>query len=207
MALARISFELGWRSISTFCWILHKELAISTIFLEAVEKRLPRIQSRVTLGTHRASRGIVNSVAALTGSIVGGLASRAITSAGGVVSISRGPRAGADTSDQAFTIVQLPGPLRPGQTGERLLVIENGSDHASATIILERTDLTAVAGARISADYLRFDPPSLSIPPLGTGQVVMSLTVPEGTASGRYEGFCDCQGLRSSRMQVSVAVA
>jgi hypothetical protein len=125
-----------------------------------------------------------------------------------IVSVSRKSRVeNAINPEKAPTVLQLPGPLMPSQTGERALVIENTYEGRTANVSFIGSELLAVSGERIASTCLRFDPASLTIAPGEKGQVLVSLTVPRNTLTGIYEGSLQCRGVHAAHTLVRVAVA
>ncbi len=93
-----------------------------------------------------------------------------------------------------LVVVQMPGPLAPGQAGERALVMTNETDTPTGEMSFSSSDLVGPSGAWIPGSLVSFDPVALSIPPRESGRVVVRVTIPEGLPGGGYEGLL--QGIR-----------
>jgi hypothetical protein len=209
--IVRVAFTVGWRSITTVCWMLEQELAVGAGLLRIVKERLPKAplpQPHSPIVRPAGSPRDFNGVTAVSSGIIRSLKSIFSAGVADIVSVSRKSRSeNARRIDEAPTVLQLPGPLLPGQTGERPLVIENAYQSRTSYVTFVSSDLLAVSGGRIRADCLRFDPASLLIPPGANGQVLVRLTVPKDTPSGTYEGSLRCRGFQVAHTLVRVSVA
>jgi len=206
--LVQAACTIGWRSITTVCWMLEVELAVSAGLLRIVTKQLPKTRSPRTRSPKERGSLDFTGPTPVSAGIVRGLTSMLLAGAADIVSVSRKSRIeNASNTEKAPAVLQLPGPLSPLQTGERALVIENTYEGRTANVSFASSDLLAVSGERISSSCLRFDPASLTIAPAEKGQVLVSLTVPKNTPTGIYEGALQCRGVHVAHTLVRVSVA
>jgi len=191
--------------------MLEKELAVGAGLVRMVEDLFPKARSPHSKSPIRRPRRLsldFNGVPAVTAWIIRGLTSLLNGGAADIVTVSVGTGTEVSRSSEGrLAVLQIPGPLLAGQTGERLLLIENQCDYRTGEFTFEHSDLLAVSSGPIGADYVRFDPASLSIPPRGIARVLVSLTIPKNTPSGSYEGSFRCQGLNVDRTLIRVIVA
>jgi hypothetical protein len=186
--------------------MLEQELAVGAGLLRMVTEQLPK--ARLPPSRSPQKRASLGFATAVSSGIVRGLTSMIFAGVADIVSVSRTSRTdSAINIEEAPTVLQLPGPLMPGQTGERPLVIENTYENRTANVTFVGSDLLAVSGERIPSNCLRFDPASPSIPPREKSQVLVSLTVPKDTPAGIYEGSLQCRGVHVAHSLVRVSVA
>lgn len=103
-------------------------------------------------------------------------------------------------------MIVLPGPLHPGQTGERELHFENTGSHTEE-LRFRPSDLISTSGERLAANALSLDPSSPRIAPREVGAVLIRVRVPMGAHAGAYAGTLACEGSRRRQFGVRVTVA
>jgi len=194
------AFEIPGRALdamshiaATTASLLEKELAVGIQAAKFVERRIldvDRLRSSDPEGWLPRFRQGAHEVLDMFVDVIS-IASRSLgDQARGIVSITSGPRTRPDEPvGGRVTVLQMPGPLMPGQTGERILLLANDDDAPTGELSFASSDLVAPSGARIPASQVYFDPPALAVGPRRSGKVVVGVTVPDGLPSGSYEGL------------------
>lgn len=200
------AFEAISQMVGTTASLVEKQLGLGITLAKFAEHTLLDVAElrsaapgallpRVRADAHEFLDMFVDVVTMATKSVGG--------QARGIFDITSRAQAPPDTPPQArpdqaapdrLVVVQMPGPLAPGQAAERALVMTNETDTPTGEMSFSSSDLLGPSGARIPGGLVSFDPLALSVPPRGSGRVVVRVTVPEGLPGGGYEGLL--QGIR-----------
>ncbi len=103
-------------------------------------------------------------------------------------------------------VLDVPGPLKPGQSGEVVMSISNETGSPSGEFALESSDIVSSAGDRIANGRVYFNPPTLSVSTEANSEVVVGVEVPEDQPSGTYEGLLRAPGVEQFRALIRVRV-
>jgi hypothetical protein len=99
------------------------------------------------------------------------------------------------------------GPVEPGGSAEASVWLHLLEGPAAGMTTLRATDLVAHHGGAIPSAAVRFDPASLDTAnPRTSQQVVVGLTVPQGTAPGPYHGHILAIGVPEVSLPLRVDV-
>jgi hypothetical protein len=104
----------------------------------------------------------------------------------------------------AASVLTMPHPVKPGETGEISLVIENDGDATAEPFELRPTDLVSAAGHRIPAHAVHFDPAAITVRPHETQKVVVRVKAPMDTPAGTYSGLI--QSTRPDQLRAILTV-
>jgi hypothetical protein len=110
-----------------------------------------------------------------------------------------------DETGMRLSAVRIPR-VAPGAVGELKISLENESDESTTQFTLHAAELVSASGARIPRELVTFDPATLSVGPRSTGDVAVSVSVPEGTPHGVYEGLVRATQLDTLRALLSIEV-
>jgi hypothetical protein len=206
--VGRGTLALAFDSVGLVFWTLERELAAGCHLLRTLETATsPHTARSLSNAALWAAKQTWNAMTALpraaSRSFAGALQVK-ISPAKTQVSVDRAEGLASVSPGQGL-IVQLPGPLRPGQTAERWIDIQNAAARP-ARISFVSSGLSAATGWRIPAHFLRFDPTSLSVPAGDVGRVLVRLTIPQGTPDGIYEGHLQFLGARVEGSVVRTSV-
>jgi hypothetical protein len=102
--------------------------------------------------------------------------------------------------------ITLPKALKAGETSEIPISLENSSDVQTDEFRLYSTDLISDSGERISANALKFMPPTLKIEPHKSEKIVVMITVPSETRPGVYCGLVLAANMNQLRSEIVINV-
>lgn len=83
----------------------------------------------------------------------------------------------------------VPAALKAGESGKVGMLVENGSDNATAQFEFTTAGLLSSSGDRLDARHISFDPPLLAIAANDAEKVNVTVSVPEGAPPGQYSGL------------------
>lgn len=83
----------------------------------------------------------------------------------------------------------IPQTLKPGESGTVAMLVENDSEDPTTEFTFKTTGLLSADGEQINAEYIAFDPPSLTIAANDLEKVKVSVSVPAHTPPGQYSGL------------------
>ena len=136
--------------------------------------------------------------------IVGAAAKNASRLAARAISIRT---SGSIAEVAATPVLNMPRPMKAGETGEVALAIDNDGDTPSQPFELVPTDLINAAGGRIPARAVQFDLKEISLAPHEHQRVVVRITPPAGTPPGTYSGLIQSNRPDQLRAVLTVVVA
>lgn len=102
--------------------------------------------------------------------------------------------------------IRFTGAVKAGGDATVSISLENESDQQTAEFTLVAGELVSASGERIAASAVTFTPPTLSVGPRSSGQVVVRVAVPAGTRPGTYEGLVRATQLDALRALLSIEV-
>jgi len=100
--------------------------------------------------------------------------------------------------------LKVPGVLKPGQSAQAPMTLENSGSAPTEPMRFVSTDLVSPSGGVIPARQIAFKPAALTIQPGGRGTVVVQLKIPAGAKPGLYSGLV--QSSRADRLRAVLAV-
>lgn len=184
--------------------ILEDELALGIGAAKRIERRflnVDRLRSEPPDALLSRFRRDAHEVVEILVDVVGAAATTVSERAGQIVNIAAtrvgrqaGSPAQAAPGAPSIPVVEVPGPVLGGSITETAVSFENESGESRAEFTMQSSDLVSGAGSRIAAEHVGFSPETMTIEPRRTGEIRITLRVPEGTPAGNYEGL-----LRSSR--------
>jgi len=209
--LAAPLWDAGSSALATAAWVIEKELAVGAGLARLVENGLPgagALQSVVPKallpGVH-LDRG---KVADLAVDAIRVAAALLLGRPGAILGFAAGRKTPpTQPGEDQVPVLQMPGPLSPGQTGERVLLLSNDHDRPTPEFTLASSDLVSASGDRMAADCVHFDPSALSVAAHGSELVVVRVTIPRSAPSERYEGLLRGAGLGRQGALLRVDVA
>lgn len=89
----------------------------------------------------------------------------------------------------------VPQSIKAGKSSELTLTVENESDRLTKKFNFISTDLVNASGDRIPAGHITFMPPSITIVPSKTENVLLTINIPKDTPSGEYSGLIQSKKL------------
>jgi hypothetical protein len=137
--------------------------------------------------------------------IVAAAASNAARMAQRAVSIRGSERAAQEA--QATSVLAMTQPVKPGETGEVSLVVENDGETSVEPFELRATDLINASGESIPAHSVHFEPKTISIAPRQNQRVVVRVTPPMATPPGTYSGLIQSSRPDQLRAVLTVTIA
>jgi hypothetical protein len=137
--------------------------------------------------------------------VVSATARNATNMAQRVISIRSSQRNTPETA--STSVLSMPEPVEPGQTGEVSLVIENDGDGTTEPFELRCTDLISGSGLRIGSGAVSFDPKVITVGSHQTQRVLVRVAPPVGIAPGVYSGLIQSSRPDQLRAVLSVTVA
>jgi hypothetical protein len=111
-----------------------------------------------------------------------------------------------DETGTRLSTVRIPRRVAAGAVGELKISLENPSDEGTAQFTLHAAELVSASGSRIPGERVVFEPATLRVGPRATGDVAVTVSVPEGTPSGVYEGLVRATQLDTLRALLSIEV-
>jgi hypothetical protein len=108
------------------------------------------------------------------------------------------------SSPAATPVLTMPMPIKPGETAEVALVIENDGDTAAEPFTLRPTDLINAAGDHIAAHHVQFDFEQISLAAHQNKRVTVRVMPPADTRPGTYSGLI--QSSRSDQLRAVLTV-
>ncbi|MCW4025709.1 MAG: hypothetical protein NWF01_11870 [Candidatus Bathyarchaeota archaeon] len=102
--------------------------------------------------------------------------------------------------------ITVPNALKAGETSEIPISLENSSDVQTDEFNLYSTDLISDSGDRISADALKFMPPTVKIEPHKSEKIMVMVTVPSDAHPGVYCGLVLAANMNQLRSEIVINV-
>jgi hypothetical protein len=137
--------------------------------------------------------------------IVGAAAINATRMAQRAISIREGGRGASETA--STPVLTVPQSVKPGETGEVSIVIENDGETPAEPFELRPTDLVNASGDRIPAHAVHFDPKVISVAPHQSQRAVVRVTPPADAPPGTYSGLIQSSRRDQLRAVLTVLVA
>lgn len=197
--------------------ILEEEIAAGIVAAKKVEARLvdvdklrgadpQEVMQRFRRDAHEVVDILIDLVNVATNSL-SGLAQRVVRiseagvgAAAGAVSGKLRPAAGA------VPALSVPQPLKPGESVQVPLTLENDGDSTTENFRFLCSDLVNASGDRIAGGYVSFLPEALAIAPRSAATVTVTVSAPSGTPAGVYSGIVQATRLEQLRAVLSVRV-
>ncbi|MCU0805235.1 MAG: hypothetical protein MUF79_09130 [Burkholderiales bacterium] len=197
--------------------ILEEEIAAGIVAAKKVEARFvdvdklrgadpQEVMQRFRRDAHEVVDILIDLVNVATNSL-SGLAQRVVRiseagvgAAAGAVSGKLRPAAGAVPS------LAVPQPLKPGESVQVPLTLENDGDTTTENFRFLCSDLVNASGDRIAGGYVSFLPDALAIAPRSAATVTVTVSAPTGTPTGVYSGIVQATRLEQLRAVLSVRV-
>lgn len=110
------------------------------------------------------------------------------------------------TSGEQIPTLIMPQSLKPGESAEVPMTLENDSDKSTGELGFHSTDLINASGDQISAEQITFTPPLVTIARHKTQKITVTASVPKGTPSGVYSGLIQATKLNQLRALLMVQV-
>jgi hypothetical protein len=139
----------------------------------------------------------------VSANLLGNLARNAINLPGG---LPESANAAGSAGAGGIALLTLPRVLKPGETGEVTLSIENDRDRPTAHFGFLTTGLFSAAGHRIPAHHVAFAPEELEVAAQSTGTVAISVQVPDELPPGEYAGLIQTSAMPQARAVLTVHV-
>ncbi len=117
-----------------------------------------------------------------------------------------GEKQSKSSASAAVPTFTLPKVLKPGESIEVPMMLQNTSDKSTKQFELFSTDLVNGEGDRILARNITFTPSSLEIKPQKTEKVTVKLKLPKTTKPGTYTGLIRAKKLDQLQAVVTVNV-
>ncbi len=191
--------------------ILEEEIAAGIVAARQIEQRFIDVESvrsgkpedvihRFRRDAHEVVDILVDLVGAAARSL-GDVASRVIT-------VRTGARTAAAESNNPGGVATIctPQPVKPGESSEAPMMIENEGSTPTAVISFHCSDLVSAAGDRIAAKNISFRPAAVSVSPRQTEKIAVSVAVPAGTPAGSFSGLLQATNLDQLRAVLVVQV-
>jgi hypothetical protein len=117
-------------------------------------------------------------------------------------------RGAASTQKVPSTIPTLapPEPVKPGQTVEIMISVENDSDKPTAPIDFTCADLLGNDGALIPGANVTCTPNHVVLEPRSTQRIAIQIHVPKATPPGGYCGMFQANNLKAVRAVMTIEV-
>lgn len=208
-ALARRASSIVEQAAS----ILEEEVAAGIVAARQAEDRYVGAGRLRSAETHQLlqrfrkdAHEVVDLLIDLVGvsaNMLGNLARNAVTLSGGLPDAAN---AAAAPGAGGIPMLILPRALKPCETGDVTLTIDNDQDRPTAPFSFLTTGLFSAAGHRIPAHHVVFDPAELTVAAQSTGTVIISVQVPDALPPGEYAGLIQTSALPQARAVLTVHV-
>jgi hypothetical protein len=185
--------------------ILEEEIAAGILaarqiedkFIDTVEIR----SGKPDEAFHRFRRD-AHEVVDIVMDVVGATVRNAGRMAQRAISIRNTSRSAADSG--SISVLTMPQPVKPGETGEVSLVVENDGETTAEPFELHPTDLISAGGHRISSHAIELEPAQIKLEAHQNQRVVVRVKPGPGTPAGTYSGLI--QSSRSDQLRAVLTV-
>ena len=188
--------------------ILEEEIAAGIVAARQIEDKFidsDKVRSGKPDEVFQRFRRDAHEVVDIVMDIVGAAAINATRMAQRAISIRGGERSAPETA--STPVLTVPQPVKPGETGEVSIAIENDGETPAEPFELRPTDLVNASGDRIPADAVLFDPKVISVAAHQNQRALVRVRPPEDTPSGTYSGLIQSSRPDQLRAVLTVIVA
>lgn len=191
--------------------ILQEEIAAGIQAARAVEAKFLDVEALRGGSKDRFSRRVRRDVHDVI-DIVVDLVEAGVKGAGGMALRTIRIRPGGADEERRpvpgnIPTLSAPAPLKPGESTEIDMLLENSSEEETEEFVFFSSDLiNAASGDRISADRVGVSPSPVVISPRDTANATVRISVPDDTRHGLYSGLLQATRLDKLRAIISIQV-
>jgi hypothetical protein len=115
-------------------------------------------------------------------------------------------KSGNTAKSAALPTLVVPKSVKPGETAEASMVLENEGPDSQMNLGFIGSDLISSTGGRIASRNLVFKPEKVSLAPKAKGTIDIRVNVPKATSAGSYSGLIRASGMKQLRAEIVLEV-
>jgi len=192
--------------------ILEEEISAGVVAAKKVEERYINVNALRSGASDQLMQrfredahdvlDIVLDMVNLSINALGGLSERALN----IRSTSENTANKTARADENLTELMLPAVLKPGETGEVGMLVENESDQPTGKFTFTSAGLLNDQGDLLKPGQIKFTPPTSIIAANDLEKIKIVVSIPKGTPAGQYSGLLQASAL-DMRAILTVQVA
>ena len=181
--------------------ILEEEISAGVVAAKKVEERYINVNALRSGASEQLMQrfredahdvlDIILDMVNLSINALGGLSERALN----IRSTSVNNTKNTGKTDENLAELMLPAVLKPGETGEVGMVVENESDQPTGKFRFTSAGLLNAQGDLLNPKQIKFDPPTSNISANDLEKINIVVSIPKGTPAGQYSGLLQASAL------------